>query len=116
MSKQSGIYKVNNKDVTVVIKMDIKLRDFLELQPQHNFRSLPMQIIAMLDKYRYTDIKEQGEFRNSERTKSMLKEFKSRNLRAINKEDKPDNKRLYTEEELNDIYKKNKEDNNVNRR
>jgi len=100
MSKQSGIYKKNDSDVGVVLRMSSKLHAFLEIEAQNNFRSLPMQIVAMLDKERHTD--------KNQRIESILSRKKG--LPRISKEDKSDNKPLYTEDELNDIYKESRKE------
>ena len=96
MSKQkgSGVYK--DDDCNVVVKIPKEVYKYLSVAARDNFRSLPMHISYILTSKMREIIQA-----TSTKTETLSKES---------------NKPLYTEEELEDIYKKSKEaDDNVNR-
>ena len=96
--KGNGIYK--DDDFSVVVKINKEVHEYLTIEARKNFRSIPMHISYIMTTKMRESIKQQIE------ETSAKTEILSRDT----------NKPLYTEEELEDIYKKSKEvDDNVNR-
>ena len=96
--KGNGIYK--DDDFSVMIKINKEVHEYLTIEARKNFRSVPMHISYVMTTKMRESIKKKIE-ETSTKTETLSKES---------------NKPLYTEEELEDIYKKSKEaDDNVNR-